>query len=262
MYEKYLKFAEKLVAEGGKIALTNFQQQRFATEWKEDHSLVTSTDTQIENLWRQKIAQEFPKHQIFGEEFGGSIDTGKPTWILDPLDGTTNFSCHVPLFCSMAALQVDEDIVCATVSSPIQNLLFSAIKGGGAFINGQPFPQASTEGNLDNVTILLDSGKSQTARERSYQFINKHCHQFRSFRKFGCMVAPLLFAAHSKLETEVIFEVDLYDVAGLSLIFQEAGYTLLGEGGTAWHKSKSGDFIVTSPAITKKVSKILDESNK
>lgn len=258
MYEKYLKFAEKMVVEGGQIALTNFQQQRFATKWKEDHSLVTSTDTQIENLWRENITKAFPGHQIFGEEFGGSIDTGKPTWILDPLDGTTNFSNHVPLFCSMAALQVAGEVVCAAISSPIQNLLFTAFKDGGAFINEEPFPKPSAKGKLENITLLLDSGKSKTARERSYQFINQHCHHFRSFRKFGCMVAPLLFATHSKLELEIIFEVDLYDVAGLSLIFQEAGYTLLGENGTAWHDSRSGDFVVTTPTLEKSIAEILE----
>lgn len=252
-YQNHRLFAEKLVQEGGAIALRDFNQQKFSTEWKSDHSYVTQTDTEIETRFRSLIATEYPDHSIYGKEYGGSLDPSRPTWILDPLDGTTNFSHHIPLFCSMAALQIDGKIVAAAVSSPIQDLIFSASLGAGATVNNKPFPNPSQETELDSTTLLLDSGKSTNARSDSFHFLATCGHQFRSFRKFGCMVAPLLYAIHSKLEAAIIFGVDLYDIAGLSLIMSEAGYTTLGKTGNEWRLTENSDFIVTTSALKSKI---------
>lgn len=258
-YQKYRLFAEQLVKLGGEIALADFEQQKFATEWKSDHSYVTQTDLAIETKFRSMIKAKFPDHAVYGEEFGGSLDTHTPTWILDPLDGTTNFSHHVPLFCSMAALQIDGVIVAAAIASPIQGLIFSASLGAGATINSKPFPPPSTETKLETVTLLADSGKSTEARADSYQFLSQSGNQFRSFRKFGCMIVPLLYAAHSKLETAIIFGIDVYDIAGLSLLLHEASYVVLGVGGTTWHLSENSDFIVTTPTLKTQIETLLTE---
>lgn len=252
-YQNYRLFAEKLVQEGGAIALRDFNQQKFSTKWKSDRSYVTQTDTEIETRFRSLIAEKYPDHSIYGEEYGGSLDPSKSTWILDPLDGTTNFSHHIPLFCSMAALQINGRIVAAAISSPIQSLIFSASLGAGATINKKPFPQISQETKLDSITLLLDSGKSTQARTDSYRFLAKSGNLFRSFRKFGCMIAPLLYALHGKLETAIIFGVDLYDIAGLSLILSEAGYTTLGKSGNEWKLTENADFIVTTSVLKSKI---------
>lgn len=256
-YQPYRLFAEELVKLGGEIALDDFKQQKFATEWKSDHSYVTQTDLAIETKFRSMIKAKFPDHAIYGEEFGGSLDSQTPTWILDPLDGTTNFSHHVPLFCSMAALQMEGVIVAAAVASPIQGLIFSASLGAGATINDNPFPPPSKETNLESVTLLAESGKSAEARADSYRFLSQSGNQFRSFRKFGCEVTPLLYAAHGKLETLIIFGTDLYDIAGLSLIFHEAGYEILGNNGNSWQPTENADFFVTTPALKTQVGSLL-----
>lgn len=258
-YQLYRKFAEQLVKLGGEIALADFEQQKFATEWKSDHSYVTQTDLAIETKFRSLIKAKFPNHAIYGEEFGGSLDTHTPTWILDPLDGTTNFSHHVPLFCSMAALQIEGKIVAAAIASPIQGLIFSASLGAGATINNDPFPPPSTETNLEKVTLLAESGKSAEARADSYRFLSQSGNQFRSFRKFGCMIVPLLYAAHGRLEASIIFGTDVYDIAGLSLLLQEAGYAVLGVGGATWYLSENSDFIVTAPTLKTQIENMLNK---
>ena len=256
-YTHYRMFAEKLVKFGGEVALQDFQKQKFKTRWKADKSYVTQTDTTIESKFRTMIATEFPEHAIFGEEYGGTLNSNQPTWVLDPLDGTTNFSHHIPLFCSMAALQIDNKIVAAAISSPIQGFIYSASLGDGATINGEPFPQLSNQQDLAKITLLADSGKSEKARADSYHFLSLYGNRFRSFRKFGCMIAPLLYATHSKLDAVIIFGVDLYDIAGLSLIFHEAGYTTMGTSGKRWQQSENSDFIVTTQLLQSKIESIL-----
>lgn len=256
-YQTYRTFAEQLVRSGGVVAKKAFHSRQFQTRWKSDNTYVTQTDTAIEQQYRDQIAQAYPDHQVFGEELGGSIDSSKPTWILDPLDGTTNFSHQIPLYCSMAALQIENEIVCAAVYAPETDSLFSAALGAGATLNGEPMPPPSSETDLHKSTLLLDSGKSAAARSDSFALVHTSGATFRSFRKFGCMIVPLLFAAQGKLDVAIIFGVDLYDVAGLSLIFDEAGYTVLGRAGKAWQKAENTDFTLTTPLLKKSVQSLL-----
>ena len=261
--QAYRTFAESLVQMGGEVALKNYRAKRFGTEWKADHTYVTQTDTKIERTMREMIRGKFPDHAVFGEEYGGDLDEETPTWILDPLDGTTNFAHRVPLFCSMAALQIGGKIVASAVSYPIEDQLISAAENGGATVNGAPFPSASTQQQLDSVTLLLDSGKSEQARADSFRFLADHGPQFRSFRKFGCMIAPLIFAIQGKLDVVIIFGVDLYDVAGLSLIFSEAGYVIMDAAGNPWQKSSNGDFVISSQALQPKLKSLFQtKANK
>lgn len=254
--QTYRIFAESLVQMGGEIALKNYRAKQFNTEWKADNTYVTQTDTEVERFMRDMIKNEFPDHAVFGEEFGGELNAQTPTWILDPLDGTTNFAHHIPLFCSMAALQIEGKIVASAVSYPIEELLISAAENGGATVNGAPFPPASTQQDLNSVTLLLDSGKSDQARADSFRFLAEHGSQFRSFRKFGCMVAPLIFATQGKLDVVMIFGVDLYDVAGLSLIFSEAEYVIMDALGNPWQKSTNGDFVISNKALQPKLQRL------
>jgi len=256
-YQSYQKFAESLVTSAGEIIREHFLSRRFSTEWKTDHTYVTQTDTQAETLMRELISNQYPDHAILGEEYGGSIDSHTPTWILDPLDGTTNFSHHIPLFCSMASLHMDNQVVAAAVYAPINQLLFSASLGAGASINQTPFPTPATTTKFENVTILLDSGKTAEAKKCANEFVATEMHAFRSYRRFGCMIAPLLLASEGKLDISIIFGVDLYDVAALSLLMREASYLILGNDGQTWQKTLNGDLTIVSPSLLTQTQTLL-----
>src|SRR5712671_3800180 len=112
--------------------------------------LVTEVDVAIEHMFRELIASRFPDHAILGEEFGGSatIPDG-PCWVFDPIDGTTNFAHGLPIFCSSLALEIDGAAEIAAVYDPTRKELFTAERGGGAYLNGRPLRVSSTSRLVD-----------------------------------------------------------------------------------------------------------------
>lgn len=106
-----------------------------------------------------------------GEEEGGDLNSGGYTWIIDPLDGTTNFASLVPLFCTMVALCHRGQIVCAAVYGPVQDMLFSASVDGFSQVNGQPLPPPSDNSDLSKTTLLIDSGKDRQVRTQTDTFV-------------------------------------------------------------------------------------------
>src|SRR5438445_8128176 len=101
--------------------------------------LVTEVDVEIERMFRATIAERFPDHQVLGEELGGSATAPPgPCWVFDPIDGTTNYAHGLPIFCASVALEVGGIAEVAAVYDPSREELFTAERGGGAFLNGRP----------------------------------------------------------------------------------------------------------------------------
>jgi hypothetical protein len=122
------------------IILSNFNNSK-TVEHKGKVDLVTETDKACESLIFEYLKTAFPSHQLIGEETS-AIDgtpelTDAPTWIVDPLDGTTNFVHRYPFVCVSIGLVVDKVPTVGVVFNPILDELFTAVKGRGAFLNGQ-----------------------------------------------------------------------------------------------------------------------------
>src|SRR5258707_10674703 len=119
----------------------------FRVDKKGTIDLVTEVDVSVERMFRQLVSERFPDHKVLAEEMGGDagIPAG-PCWAFDPIDGTTNFTHGLPIFCSSLALEIDGVAEVAAVYDPTRKELFTAERGGGAFLNGQPLrvSQAAT----------------------------------------------------------------------------------------------------------------------
>ena len=102
--------------------------------------LVTDVDVAVEKMFREMVAERFPDHQVLAEEFGGAAAVPRgPCWVFDPIDGTTNFAHGLPIFCSSLALEIDGVAEVAAVYDPNRRELFTAERGGGAFLNGRRY---------------------------------------------------------------------------------------------------------------------------
>src|SRR4051812_28331259 len=115
--------------------------------------LVTEIDIEIERGFRAMIAERFPDHDVLGEEFGAGSRTGPPPklcWIFDPIDGTTNYAHRLPIFCSSLALELEGQPIVAAVYDPTRKELFTAERGVGAWLNGQPL-------HVSDAATLIDS---------------------------------------------------------------------------------------------------------
>ena len=142
----FLATAVEAVTRAGDLQMAQFGGD-FQIDKKGTIDLVTEVDVAVERMFRAMIAERFPDHQVLAEEMGGAAAAPEgPCWVFDPIDGTTNFAHGLPIFCSSLALEIDGVAEVAAVYDPTRKELFTAERGGGAFLNGQPLrvSQAAT----------------------------------------------------------------------------------------------------------------------
>ena len=134
MFEEYLDFAVGMAREAGRIQLSYFRGDDLAMKTKSNVSdVVTRADRESEELIVRSILERYPTHAILGEEGGARGDAASEwRWVVDPLDGTTNYSQGLPVFCVSIALQYRGETVVGVVYAPYLRELFTAVRGGGA----------------------------------------------------------------------------------------------------------------------------------
>src|SRR5205085_9772443 len=119
--------------------------------------LVTDVDVAVERMFRGLIAERFPDDVVLGEELHGSGSTADVPdgvcWVFDPIDGTTNFAHGIPIFCASLALEIDGIAEVAAVYDPNRQELFTALRRGGAYLNGQRLHVSSAASLVDAVVV-------------------------------------------------------------------------------------------------------------
>uniref|UniRef100_A0A7E4ZSN8 Inositol-1-monophosphatase n=1 Tax=Panagrellus redivivus TaxID=6233 RepID=A0A7E4ZSN8_PANRE len=160
--DKFFQVALELTRKGGQLVRTAFDQPASIVLTKSsDTDLVTETDQAVEKLLIAGLGKAFPDHKFIGEESAAAGQkytlTDAPTWIIDPIDGTTNFVHRIPLVAICVGLTINKEPVVGIVYNPITNECFSAIKGRGAFKNGFPIHVSSTEA-LNKSVICTSLG--------------------------------------------------------------------------------------------------------
>jgi myo-inositol-1(or 4)-monophosphatase len=245
-------FCSDLVLKGGQKALT-FYQTSLHIKTKIDKSLVSKADRQIEIALTQAIKAKYPHHAIYGEETGGTLTTTKPLWIIDPIEGTTNFVHGIPVFGTQIALLYQGEIVVAAVYDPVSRTSASASKNGGAFLNGQPVSLLSQP--LEQTTLLFDTGRN---RELAHQFLKERIiPQFRSFRRLGSLVTDIFFLLNHKASVYFGFTAKLYDFAPASLILKEAGYDIVDLSLRQWTPSETVSLLAFHPSLRSEIIPLL-----
>ncbi|MEX0303277.1 MAG: inositol monophosphatase family protein, partial [Leisingera sp.] len=137
----FLKAAVHMAELARPVARTVWEQPGRAG-FKEDGSMITRADLEIEQLWRAFLQEQFPDHGIWGEEFGGDQAAEGWTWVLDPIDGTRHFGMGLPGFSTLISLCCDGVPVLGVMDLPLGSACFSGVRGGAALLNGRPL-QAS-----------------------------------------------------------------------------------------------------------------------
>ena len=185
---------------------------------------VSEADRKIELLVFEEIKKFYPEHNFLGEEFGHEINNSNVTWILDPIDGTTNFIHGYPQFCLSLACKVDDVILHAVIIDPTRREEFTASKGGGAELNGEKMRASS----LPNLTDSLIANSSHEHPNQSYTFENiatfralyKHS---LTIRRSGCTALDLAYVGAGRLDGFWGNGLGNWDVAAGMLIAEEGG---------------------------------------
>jgi myo-inositol-1(or 4)-monophosphatase len=245
---QFLDTAIEGVVRAGDLMMESFGHVRHIDK-KGTIDLVTEVDVAVERMFRALIAERFPQHDILAEELGGkAVAPAGPCWVFDPIDGTTNFAHGLPIFCASVALELDGVAEVAAVYDPSRKELFTAIRGGGAFLNGQPI-HVSAAATL--VDAMLVTGFPYDVHQRVDEIVGlfaKFVGRARAVRRLGSAAIDLCYVAAGRMDA--FWESDLkpWDIAGGALIVAEAGGRITNMAGEPF-TSRGGHVLATNALL-------------
>ena len=216
----------------GALACGRIHRQYFrsglAVHKKGRIDLVTAADLAAEELFRELIASRFPSHAVIGEEAAPAPELReRPVqWIIDPVDGTTNFAHGLALFSVSIALRIDGVLQAGVVYDPIAEELFTAERGFGARLNGQPLRVSGATALVDGV---LCTGFPYTVREerrRQVDVFAAFLDEARAVRRLGSAALDLAYVAAGRLDGFWEERLQPWDMAAGVLLVEEAGGTV------------------------------------
>jgi len=241
----FLATAIEAVVRAGAI-----QRARFGGEFRVDKKgaidLVTEVDVEVEWMFRALVAERFPGHQVLAEELGGmASEPDGPCWVFDPIDGTTNFTHGLPIFCSSLAFEIDGVAEVAAVYDPMRKELFTAERGGGAYLNGVPLRVSSASRLVD---AMLVTGFPYDVHSRIDEIVGLFAQfvgRARAVRRLGSAAIDLCYVAAGRMDG--FWERDLkpWDIAGGALIVAEAGGRITNMDGRPF-ASRGRDVLATN----------------
>jgi myo-inositol-1(or 4)-monophosphatase len=247
MLNTAIKAARRAASE---INRASFDLDRITISEKNHNDFVTNIDQVAEQAIVETLLKAYPDHAILAEESGASKnlnDESENVWIIDPIDGTTNFMHGYPNFCISIALQQRGVITNALVYDPVRNDLFTATKGAGAYLNEKRIRVR----NPDRINkALIGSGHGADPRAlaeylRMYELVASRCHGVRSSGSAALELANLAAG-----RTDGFFEKGLkvWDIAAGSLLVTEAG-GIVGEFSGESDYLHKGDIIAAGPKV-------------
>lgn len=213
--------AEEGARLAGGILAERFTQER-TIEYKGGIDLVTDADKASEAALLAFIAGNFPRHAVLAEE-SGAHDGADARWIVDPLDGTTNYAHGLPHFCVSIGVEIRGVLSVGVVFDPIRNELFSGAKGHGATLNGAPLKGSQAQ-TLDRS--VLCTGFPYDVRENPDGPLGLFNHLIRraqAVRRFGSAALDLAYVAAGRFDGFFEFGLKPWDIAGGALLVQESG---------------------------------------
>jgi len=216
-----LSVAKQAARRGGDVLLSRFRSD-FKISKKGRIDLVTEMDIEAERVVVEEITRHFPEHGVIAEEGGIRLGDGRSRWIIDPLDGTTNFAHGYRFFCVSIALEVDEDLVLGVVLDPVTQETFSAVQGQGAFLNDNPI-RVSSESNLEDSLLCTGFSYQEQEISRNLEFFNRLIFRARAIRRDGSAALDLCYLACGRFDGYWELSLNCWDVAAGVLIVQEAG---------------------------------------
>jgi myo-inositol-1(or 4)-monophosphatase len=192
---------------------------------------VTIVDTETERLLRSRLAELRPGEQVLGEEGGGSgaATAGRPTWVLDPIDGTVNFVYGLPAYVVSVAVQIDAQSVAGAVANVVDGALYSAALGHGAHVrrDGTTMPlHCSGADELSMSLVGTGFGYDPELRKRQAIVLTALLPQVRDIRRLGSAALDLCLVAAGRLDAYFEADLNVWDWAAGALIAAEAGAKL------------------------------------
>lgn len=244
--DRFFNFALEIVHRAGKLVKHAFAQPHQAVATKASATdLVTETDQAVELMLISELSAEFPNHKFIGEESVAagrrSAYTDDPTWIIDPIDGTTNFVHRIPFIAICVGLAINKKLRAGIVYNPITNELFTAQAGKGALKNGFPIHVSKSE-ELKKAVICTSMGMHNVP-EKGVEWLDIAVDNqkkltlagVRGHRAFGSAAINMVYCAQGSIDAYVEYGLHSWDIAGAAVILKEAGGCLMDPTGVEFN---------------------------
>jgi myo-inositol-1(or 4)-monophosphatase len=232
---EYLETAREAARRGA--AVLEDWRRRFRVQHKARFDLVTEADLDSQRAIREFLGLRHPEHSFLGEEekdsHGRPGPEAPPTWIVDPLDGTTNYVHGYPAYCVSLGLEVAGELVVGAVLDPSRPELFSAARGLGAWLNDQPLRTSIVRG-LDEALLVTGFPYDMRGREQTLEWWRYFSYHAQSVRRTGSTALNLAYVAAGRFDGFWAFDNHAWDVAGGAVLVREAGGIITNVDGSAF----------------------------
>lgn len=222
-HAELLAVAEDVARRAGELLLDLFARG-VEVEHKGEVDLVTRADRASEELIVQEIARRFPSHDVLAEERGGgSKGADRPLWIVDPLDGTTNFAHGIPLWSVSIAVTAAGETLAGVVHDPNRGECFTAVRNGGAFLNGKRLRVSGASVLSDAVLVTGFPYDIRTSLVDNLDHFVAFMKSARAVRRLGSAALDLAWVASGRFDGFWEPKLHPWDVAAGDLLVREAG---------------------------------------
>lgn len=220
-----IQFMKKMAWDAGEICLR--ESSRLSAkdlEFKGIRDLVTVVDRKVEEFIVKTIKNNFPRHDVIGEETGKTDRGDESCWIIDPIDGTTSYFHGQPYYSISIAYIQNGTTEAGVVYAPALGQLFSAEKGGGAWLNGSKKLEVSKTDTMINSVLATGFACIRAGRKQNnLSHLTVILPKIRDIRRCGSAAIDLAYVAAGKLDGFWEMDLNIYDVAAGVLLVEEAG---------------------------------------
>ena len=218
---KELEEAISAAKEAGEVLREGFGWQH-SVSYKGEVDLVTEVDEQAERVIKEILLGAFPSYEMLAEESGRSSGQEDARWIVDPLDGTTNYAHGLPIFCVSIALERAGEVIVGVVHDPMREETYLAQRGGGATLNGEPIRVSDTD---EPIQALIATGFPYDRAEmpEALELFGRFAAITRGMRRLGSTALDLCYVAAGRLDGYYERGIWAWDIAAGGLILEEAG---------------------------------------
>jgi myo-inositol-1(or 4)-monophosphatase len=262
--QKILRVAVEATKIGEKI-LTEFYGRLKSVNEKDQAGLVSEADLESERAIAQYLRRETPGTDILGEE-GAYEDPGLRAglkaagrWVIDPLDGTTNYIHQFPIYCISIGFELNGDAVAGAINVPLTKKIYTATKGGGAHVNGERLRVSKREGISNSLMATGFSSYNKEALAQQLSIFSHVVSQARGVRRAGSAAIDLCMVAEGVFDGYWEKNLQAWDVCAGALIVKEAGGKVTDFRGNDF-STKYVDLVCGNPNIHGKLLDVIQTS--
>ncbi len=234
-----MEFAQNLARQAGELLAEKLTKEN-RVYYKGSIDLVTEADKMSEELILREISRRYPEHGIMSEESDQKNEQALMRWIIDPLDGTTNYAHGFPFFCVSIALEKEGTVALGVIYDPTRDDLFTASRAGGAYLNGKKL-QISSESDLSRS--LLATGfpyDIRVSKDNNLDFFCAMAVKAQAIRRPGAAALDLAYLAAGRLDGFWELKLKPWDTAAGCLMVTEAGGIISDMAGGKWNLYSPG----------------------